>query len=236
MGQKTTKYERRMGLLDLLMSSVLDRQGTMNHLLIERPVPPYIISSLIGLFVVLVLPTLLFMYRSGVAPTNKEAAWAITVCLAVTFVVFTLCTTILLRIMGIGAPVIKVIAANVYALVATIPLMLTYYIANFALDGDLTILSFLAHGQPAESDWLIELFPWLVYIGAGLICLVFMYAIRAIGNTPLSTAIMLSLICVPLLIGSFAVGATCAAQLFPPDAVNQVWRFFPSLVTLPGEL
>jgi hypothetical protein len=233
MVQKMKKYERRMGLLDLLMSSVLDRQGTMDHLLIERPVPPYIISSLLGLFAVLVLPTLLYMYRSGVAPANKEAAWAITVCFAVSFVVFTLCTTILLRIMGISAPLIKVVAANVYALVATIPLMIAYYIANFALEGELTVLSFLAHGQPAQNDWLLEMFPWLVYFAAALIFLVFMYAMRAIGNSPLSTAIRLSLLCIPILVGSFAIGVTCAAQLFPPDAIIQVWRFFPSLVTLP---
>ncbi len=222
-----------MGLLDLLMSSVLDRQGTMNHLLIERPVPPYIISSLVGLFAVLVLPTLIYMYRLGVAPANRDAAWAITVCLAVTFVVFTLCTTVLLRVMGISAPLIKVVAANVYALVATIPLMIAYYIANFALEGELTILPFLAHGQPVEDDWLIEMFPAVAYFACALIFAVFMYALRAIGNSPLSTAIMLSLLCIPILVGSFAVGATCAAQLFPPAAANQVWHFFPSLVTLP---
>lgn len=222
-----------MGLLDLLMSSVLDRQGTMNHLLIERPVPPYIISSLVGLFAVLVLPTLIYMYRSEVAPANREASWAITLCFAVTFVVFTLCTTVLLRIMGISAPLIKVVAANVYALVAAIPLMVAYYIANFALEGELTILSFLAHGQPAEGDWLIEMFPWLAYFACVLIFVVFMYAIRAIGNSPLSTAIMLSLLCIPILVGSFAVGATCSALLFPPDTVEQVWRFLPSLVEVP---
>jgi hypothetical protein len=232
--EKMSKYERRMGLFDLFMSSVLDRQGTMDHLLIERPHPPYIISSLVGLFAVLVLPTLVYMHRSAVAPVNKDATWAIVLCLGVAFLVFTLCTTILLRILGISAPLIKVIAANVYSLTATIPLMIAYYVANFALQGEFTILSFFAHGQPAADDWLIEMFPWLVYFACLLIFLVFINAIRAVGNTPKSTAVMLSLLCLPLLVGSFTVGATLASQVFPGDAASQVWNFFPSLIEVPA--
>lgn len=233
MTKKTTRYERRMGFFDLLMSPILDRQGTMDHLLLERPSPPYLISSLVSLLVVLVLPTIVFMYRSGVAPVNKEAAWGITLSLAATFVVFTLSTTVLLRIMGIHSPLIKVIAANIYSMVSMIPLMLAYYIANVAVEGELTIVTFFAHGEPSPTDWLIEMFPLLVYFACLLMFLMFINAIRAIGNTPMSTAIMLSLLCIPLLIGSYTVGATLASQVFPGATANQVWAFLPSLVNVP---
>lgn len=232
MNKKSVSYERRLGALDLLMSSVLDRRGTMDHLLMERPYPPYIISSGIALFAVLVLPALLYHHQHSVTPLDKDLAKAIALSLAMTFILFTLCTTVLLRLMGIVAPLIKVIAANVYSLVAIIPLMLAYYAANWAINGELTILSFFTTGRLADGEWLIELFPVLLYVAVFLIFLVFTYAIRALGNSPLTTAYMIAILCLPLLVGCFVVGMTCAEALFPQSSY-QVGRFFTAFLDIP---
>lgn len=233
MGEKQVKYQRRMGALDLLLSSVLDRGGAMDHLLMERPVPPFIITSLVALVVVLVLPSLYYHHSHGVTPIDRNLAYAVIVTLALTLLLFSLCTTVLLRLMGISAPAIKVIAAVTYALVAIIPLMLAYYAANFAINGELTILSFLTTGRLSDGEWLIGLFPTLIYIGAGLMFLVFVSALRALGNTPISTAYLLAILCIPLLIGSFFVGMTCAESIFP-NTSYMVGKFFTSFLDIPA--
>lgn len=234
MDKKPVKYERRMGVLDLLMSSVLDRSGAMDHLLMERPSPPYILTSLVAIVAVLVLPALYYHHAYSVTSVDKTLAYAIIITLVLTLVLFTLCTTVLLRLMGISAPVVKVIGAITYSLVATIPLMLTYYAANFAINGELTILGFFTTGRLAEGEWLIGLFPTLLYIAAALMFLVFVSALRALGNTPISSAYLMAVLCLPLLIGSFFVGMTCAESLFPQSAFH-VGRFFSSFLDVPTQ-
>ncbi len=232
MSSQPVKYQRRIGLLDLLMCSVLDRRGTMDHLLTERPYPPYILSSLIGVLAVLVLPSLYHQYSLGIAPTSKDGAYAVTCTLALAFVLFVLALTVMLRLLGISAPLIKVIGASTYPLVAVVPFMVGYYAANLALHGELTIVSFFVTGHRHEEDWLIEMFPLLVLTSAVFAFLVFLYAIRAIGNLPLPTAFMISLLSLSLILGAFTVGATFSAQLFPYTS-GQIWDFFPSLIRIP---
>ncbi|MCX6115362.1 MAG: hypothetical protein NTV65_09150 [Proteobacteria bacterium] len=221
-------YQRKVGLLDLLTSSILDKEGTMRHLLVERPYPPYIISSCLALFSVLVLPSLIYQYQNELPTPEGSLIYALLTTLAISFVFFVISTTIMLRILGISAAIIKVIAAIMYSLVAAIPIMLGYYIANYAINGELTILSFLCTGQISEGDWLTGLFPLLIYTAMALGFLVFVGAIRAIGKTPTITAYLLALLCIPLLIGSFIVGITCAEALYP-DTSLRIGTFFSSL-------
>lgn len=221
-------YQRKVGLLDLLTSSILDKEGTMRHLLVERTNPPYIILSCLALFFVLVLPCLIYQYQNELPPPEASLVYALLTMLSISFVFFVISTTIMLRILGISAPIIKVIAAIMYSLVAVIPIMLGYYIANYAINGELTILAFLCTGQTSEGDWLLGLFPLLIYLAMALGFLVFSGAIRAIGKTPAITAFLLSLLCIPLLIGSFIIGTTCAEALYP-DTSLRIGTFFSSL-------
>jgi len=221
-----------MGLFDLLLSSVIDRRGTMDHLLMERPYPPYIISSFLFLVVILVLPSLWYQFKYGVSAVDRESSYAIATALGLTFILFTMCTTVLLRVMGMSAPVIKVVGAITYSLVALIPFMLGYYIADYAANGQLAVLSFLATGQVLPEDRIILMFPSIIEIALFFVCLVFVYAVRALANCSLPSALLTSVICIPLLVGCFTVAATCSAKLFP-NTVSQVWDFLPSLLTIP---
>lgn len=205
----------------------------MEHLLIERPVPPYIISSLGMLLLVLVVPSLVYQYQNDIQPLDPKVAYAVVTSLAVTLGFFVLFVSILLRLLGVTAPVLKVLAATMYSLTPAIPLMIGYYIGNYFTIGHLTILTFLVTGRPAGGDWFLAFFPYFIKAAIFFSFLVFSQALRVLGKMGRLTGLMTALLALTLLIGAFFVGVTLSEAVFPNTSTFVV-RFFSSLGNVPS--
>jgi hypothetical protein len=61
---------------------------------------------------------------------------------------------------------------------------------------------------------------------------VFTYGIKALGSTSTLSALLLTALCIPVLIGAFAVAITVANSAFPDTGI-EVYRFLRNFVAAP---
>jgi hypothetical protein len=213
------RYSRDMTMLDTVMTSITDPMGSMEHLLRERETPPFIVSSCVVLLLVLLVPTLIYQYRYDLQPMQVEVTYALIITLSITFVFFVLFEIILLRVLGVSAPAIKVLATTVYALTPFAPLMVGYYVFNWVAIGSLTITGYFVSGRRVHGDWFLSYFPNFVLLGLFCSFLVFSAGIRVIGKMGLPTGLIMGVFAIPLVLGGYFIGASCAESLYPGTAV-----------------
>ncbi len=207
-----------MSLVDTVMTCITDPYGTMEHLLHEREVPPYIVSSFIALITVFVAPTIWYQYQYNIRPVAVSDTYALCLILSITFVFFVLFTILLLRLLGVTAPAIKVLAASVYSLTPFVPLMVGYYIANYLAIGNLSVTSYFVTGKRAHGDWFVSFFPVFIKFGIFFSFMVFSSAMRIIGRMGLPTGLIVGTLAIPILLGSYFIGATCSEAIFTGSA------------------
>lgn len=223
------RYIRQMNMLDAVTASITDPYGTMEHLLVERPTPPYLVSSFVALIVVLIIPSVLYQYWYDIVPVEPAVTYALVLSLSVTMIFFVLFVVVMLRMIGITTPVIKVLAATVYSLTPAVPLMLGYYVGNLITIGHLTVLTFFVTGRRAHGDWFLNFLPYFMQACAFFAFLVFSQAMRVVGKMGVITGFLTAILAIPLLMGAFMVGVTCAESLMPETAV-MVSRFLTGLM------
>jgi hypothetical protein len=222
------RYIRNMSLIDTVMTSITDPKGSMDHLLKERETPPYIVSCVICLLGVFMIPTFIYQYRYNLAPVQLEITYSLIITLSITFVFFILFQLISLRVIGISAPAIRVLAVTVYALTPMIPLMVGYYIANWIAIGHVSVVTYFVTGHRAYGDWFLTFFPYFIHFGIFFAFLVFSAGMRVIGNMGLPTGLIMGVIAIPLLLGAYFVGATCAEAIYPgtvTSVTKWLWKF-----------
>ena len=207
-----------MSLIDTVMTCITDPYGTMEHLLHERQVPPYIIPCFLSLIVVFVAPTLWYQYQYDIKPVSLSDTYALCLILSITFVFFVLFTIILLRLLGVTAPAIKVLAATIYSLTPFVPLMVGYYIANYITIGSFSVTTYFVTGRRAHDDWFLSFFPIFMKFGLFFAFLVYSAAMRIIGRMGLPTGLIMGTLAIPLLLGSYFIGATCSEAIFSGSA------------------
>lgn len=224
--------KKKLSLLDTLISLPVDPAGMMRHLLVERRVPPYLIIGPLATVLVLVAPTLWYQHRLQIHRGLSGLGWAIAITTVTTILFFSYFMSILLKILLLEVSPIKILAGALYSLAGLIPFMLAFYLGNFLTQGKLTVLRYLATGRIDGSDWFVGLFPTCAQVAVGFSFLLFANAIRVLTRSKPISAISLSIIGIPVLIGSFAMSLTIADSIFPDTGV-EVYRFFTGLFSGP---
>jgi hypothetical protein len=229
----TKRYIRNMNMLDVVTSSFTDPYGTMEHLLVERETPPYIVSSLVAIIVVIVIPSIMYQYWYDITPPMPEVTYSVITTLAITLLFFVLFAVIMLRMIGISAPVIKILAATIYSLTPAVPMMIGYYIGNYVAIGKVSVLTFFVTGQRAHGDWFLAFLPYFVKATVFFTFLVFSQAMRVIGKMGIITGFLTAISAFPLVLGAFWAGITCAEALFPETAVLVI-KFIAGFLVVPN--
>jgi hypothetical protein len=224
--------KKKLSLLDTIISLPVDPAGMMRHLLVERRVPPYLILCPLATSLVLVAPTLWYRQQQLLHHGLPYLTWSISITALTTVLFFSFFMSVLLKILLLDVSTIKVLAAAIYSLAGLIPFMLAFYLGNFLTQGHLSVLRYLATGRVDGTDWFVRLFPICAEVAIGFAFLLFANALRSVTNSKLISAISLSFLGVPVLIGSFAMSLTIADSIFPETGV-EVYRFFTSLVSDP---
>ncbi len=218
-----------MGLLDTALSTIADPGGTMNHLLNERARPPYLLPILISLFLVIVLPSMLYRYHYGISASDPDFERAVALTTAITVFFFPLFMVLFLRVVGITAPVIKIVAIWIYALTPTIPFLTAYYGLDYFLFGKFTILRFFTTGVGANANWVVAEFPFFIKLTLLMCIMVFSAGLKALGKHTMASSIVMSFSALGLLTVSFWIGITCGEVAFPNTA-PRVAKFFSSFL------
>jgi hypothetical protein len=221
-----------MTMADVLLATPLDPYGSMRHLLVERPSPPYLFTSLMALFVALVLPCLIFQYRYDVPPWDVRVSYAILTTVTIAVALFIPASTLFLRLLALKIPLTRLIALSIYALTPMLPLAVVYYVANYLVIGELSVLTYFVMGHPITTDWFIHLLPYFVMMGMFWIFLVFAQGIRVVARVSLTSGILATILCAAILFGSYVVGLICAEAIFKDTSVH-VSKFFVSFLSIP---
>jgi hypothetical protein len=184
------------------------------------------------LFATLIAPPLYYQRQMQMNLLDGPLGYSLAITILVTFITFNFFTAILFRVLALKAPTVKVFATSLYALTPLIPFMLGFYLANYMVTGDLAVLRFITSGSASYDDWLTPLFPSATR-GALIVCVaVFTYGIKALGSTSTLSALLLTALCIPVLIGAFAVAITVANSAFPDTGI-EVYRFLRNFVAAP---
>jgi len=224
--------KKKLSLLDTIISLPVDPAGMMRHLLVERRVPPYLLICPLATLTVLVAPSLWYRHHMQIHSGLPHLTWAVSMSALCTILFFSFFMSVLLKILLLNVSSIKVLAAAVYSMTGLIPFMLAFYLGNFLTSGKLSVLRYLSTGRVDGTDWFVRLFPVCAEVALAFAFLLFANALRAVTNSKLISAISLSVLGVPVLIGSFAMSLTIADSIFPETGV-EVYRFFTSLIADP---
>lgn len=221
--------KKKLSLLDTLLSLPTDPYGMMRHLLRERRVPPYTVLAPIATFLVLVAPALWYQHRLNLHQTIPEVPYAIASTVALTLLSFSFFMAVLFKVLLLDVSAWKVIAASLYSIAGLIPFMLAYYLGNFLASGELSVLRFLATGRIDSPDWFLNIFPTCAKVALAFSFFLFVNAVRAITDSKTASALSMSILAIPVLIGSFAVSLTISDALFRNTGI-EVYRFFTNLL------
>jgi hypothetical protein len=219
-------------MADVLIGTPVDPYGSMRHLLVERKSPPYLFASFVALFVVLVLPCLIYQFRYEITPWDVRVTYSLITTIAVAVAVFLPSAALLLRLLAFKIPVSQLLALSVYSLTPLLPLAVGYYLVNYVLIGQLSILTYLVTGVPGKTDWFVQFLPYFVMMGLFWIFMVFAQGVRVLGRASLTSGILATILCAAMLFGCYVLGLICAEALFK-DTSFHVSKFVASLFSVP---
>ena len=220
--------KKKLSLLDTLLSLPVDPAGMMRHLLKERRVPPYLILVPTATFLVLFGPSLWYRHQMQLQHGVPNISWAIAITTVTTIVFFSFFMSVLLKILLLEVSTFKILTGTLYSIAGLIPFMLAYYLGNLLTSGHLSILRYLATGRANGTDWFIGIFPICAKIAVCFSFFLFANAIKAITNSKTISAVSLSILGIPVIIGAFAMSLTITDAIFP-DSGLEVYRFVTSL-------
>lgn len=106
--------------------------------------------------------------------------------------------------------------------------MVGYYIVNWLTIGHLSVVTYFVTGHRAHGDWFLTFFPYFINLGIFFAFLVFSAGMRVVGNMGIPTGLLMGVIALPLLLGAYFVGATCAEALYPGtvgSVTKWLWKF-----------
>lgn len=220
---------KKISLLDVLISLPIEPEGSMRHLLRERRFPPHLLLVPLCTLLVLVGPALWYQYRIQLHAVIPELQSSIAVTVILTILSFSFFMSVLLKLLLLNVSMFRVLAAVLYALAGLIPFMLAYYLGNFLASGEMTVLKYFATGQVESHDWFIEIFPICAHVALAYSFLLFVYGMKALTESKTLSALSMSVLGIPILIGSFAVSLTVADFIFRDTGIV-VYRFFTGLL------
>lgn len=220
---------KKLSILDILLSLPTDPSGMMRNLLLEQKRPPYLLLAPIATIAILVGPALYHQYSLDIQtaePDKVRSLWCATGVILSTFIVF---ATILLRLLALPVTVARVAAATFYSLAGLIPFMVALYLTNFLASGSLTIANYLSTGYHREEDWVVASFTKWAQVAVVFVLFIYANAIRALANSRLLSAIAITLLHFPIMVGAFMVGLTVANAIYPDTGIMD-YNFFVRLL------
>ncbi len=209
------KRSRPPGILDILISALVDPKGTMRLLLVDSQSPPHLLTSLFFLGCVVIAPPVLYTPDGslGAPQIMLLVATALTALLTITLAGFFQSMTT--RALSSEQPIFSLICAMIYSLTPFVTMMAFFYAATYWTQGHISVLQFLTTGYTSQHDTLVQFFPTTVKITCAVCFVLFVNGVRALLHSSLSSAVLIAAIFVPLIMGSFVVALSFEELLLP---------------------
>jgi hypothetical protein len=219
------KRIRPPGILDILVSALVDPQGTMTHLLVTAKYPPHIITCLFFLGCIVIAPPILYTPDGTINHSHTNLLVATLLAFFLTLGLAGFFQSMTTRALGAQQSMFSLFCAMIYAFTPFVTVMVFFYAATYWAQGHISILQYLTTGFASQSDNLVQFFPTMVKI-TGLVCFIlFTNGIRALMRSSLSSATLIAAVCVPLIMGSFVVSLSIEELLLPGISTKVIGVF-----------
>lgn len=225
------KRTRSPGILDILISALVDPRGTMEQLLVTSKYPPHLLASMFFLGCIVVAPPILYSPDSTIVMGQVKLLVATFITVLLTLSLAAFLQSMATRALGAEQPMFSMFCAMVYSFTPFVTVMAFYYAATYWTQGHLSVLQFLTTGFASQHDILVKFFPTAAKVTC-LVCFVlFTNGIRALMRGSLSSASLIAAICVPLIMAGFVVSLSIEELILPGEA-SRVIDFFASFLGL----
>jgi hypothetical protein len=132
-----------------------------------------------------------------------------------------------LRSLNFKRSTYTLLAALVYATAPCTTILVALLLANKVTSGDLSLLGVIASGFGDHSNVVVRIFPTMLMIAQALAFLTLSQSLRALTHSSLGVSLLLGIIAIPLILGSFIIALTATDLVFPSSSPVTI-QFFSS--------
>lgn len=225
------KRIRPPGLLDILVSALVDPKGTMRILLVDSKWPPHLITSAFFLGCVVIAPPILYTPDGVVGTPQVTHLVATLLAIFLTLLLGGFFQSMTTRALGRQVRTFSLVCAMIYSFTPFVSVMAFFYAATYWTQGHISVLQFLTTGFVSQHDPLVQFFPTVGKVTCLVCFTLFTNGVRALMGSSLSSAVLVAAICVPLLMGSFVV-ALSLDELMLPGVSSKVIDLFAAFLGL----
>lgn len=174
-------YTEKRGFVSSFLGVAFEPSSAIEELFTEEA-PPYSLPFLICLCCTIALPVIYQLAMFGMTTYRVDVMLSVAIIIAVTIGIFIIFESIFLAIVGISAPLPKLLAATAYATVPlTIALWLIYGF-NYYYNGSLTLVTYLFSGHKSDVDPFLKILPYALWIVNLWVLLVFHYGLKTLSK------------------------------------------------------
>jgi hypothetical protein len=228
------KTSRRPSIVEPLLISIADPKGTANRLIKPNDYPPYGITLILIFLCVCVSPPLVYapIYYEGGVDTKKTATVLTSTIMTISLLVILL--SFIAHACNVKRPFGKIFASVAYCTAPLTIIFATLLLANKILMGNLTLLTFISNNLSLLTDLISHIFPFALRIALAVSLFNLSQFLSAASRGGLGLGIVLALLTVPLLLGSF-VASLWIIESFDRSASYDVITFFSNFMAYPAK-
>lgn len=223
-----TPFQKKLTALDSLFASFSDPYGTSKHLLLERGRPPYLLTTLISVLMVLLAPIIAYQSATGFQPADPNLSSAVVFTATTAALLFLTSSVLILKALRIKASVRQAIASCLYSTCPSIPLTIGLYILSYTIDGEWSVVQYLATGANSLNTVSLELLPFAWILWGLLAFRVYLNCMQVLSGGSYLTCFFITAVAAATLYGSYLIALGCVDSIYPGYS-EQTASFFSSL-------
>lgn len=218
------------GLLDVLLSLLVDPRGTAKQLFGYGGRPPWVFTTLTLFMCTCIVAPLLYNPNPGIPTEQAKTLPPVVMATLGTIVLTTFFLFVVLRVLNLPSSMYRAFASLIYSSVPFITTLAALLIVNKIANNDLSLLGSLVAAKAPEGRIIAAVFPTAIKIAAVCSLLVLAQALRSLTNSSGTVGLLLAIVTLPLLLGAFIVALTATELLFPDTSVDTI-RLFSGYVS-----
>lgn len=179
------------GFFNAMVGLLLHPADTTENLL-SNDRPPYVILMFLFTVATACLPIFFEITRGYLPAYHAQHVFTLIGMYSILLVIFIIFETAFLFILGIRTSLAHMTAALVYSLIPIVVVICFFYIFSYSTTGSLSFMDSLFSGQYEPSTAVQLVIPYAIMIAQVAVLLVFLNAIKVIGELFLANAIVLT--------------------------------------------
>lgn len=176
------------------MVGLLLHPGDTSETLLQEDHPPYVVLMFLFTIATICLPIFFEMSRGTIPTYHIQRVFSLLSMYTILMLIFVVFETVFLFFLGVRGALTRMTAAVVYSLVPLVVVVWIFYILSYLSTGGLEFVTALLEGRFEPSDTRMKAIPYAIALAQLAVFIVFVHAVRAIGDLYYVNALILTLV------------------------------------------